>query len=62
MDGARDDRLLAIIRTQTEIAASDLDLLATMQLLAERCQELTRASAAVIAIVEGEELVYEGGV
>lgn len=59
MDVARDDRLLAIIRTQTEIAASDLDLLATMQLLAERCQELTRASAAVIQIVEGEEMVFE---
>ena len=59
MDVARDDRLLTIIRTQTEIAASDLDLLATMQLLAERSQELTRASAAVIEIVEGEEMVYE---
>ena len=59
MDVARDDKLLAIIRTETEIAASDLDLLATMQLLAERSQELTRASAAVIEIVEGEEMVYE---
>jgi diguanylate cyclase len=59
MDVARDDSLLTIIRTQTEIAASDLDLLATMQLLAERAQELTRASAAVIEIVEGEEMVYE---
>ena len=59
MDVAREDRLLTIIRTQTEIAASDLDLLATMQLLAERCQELTRAGAAVIELVEGEELVYE---
>ncbi len=59
MDVARDDRLLTIIRTQTEIAASDLDLLATMQLLAERSQELTRASAAAIEIVEGEEMVCE---
>jgi diguanylate cyclase (GGDEF)-like protein len=55
----RDDRLLAIIRTQTEIAASDLDLLATMQLIAERSQELTSASAAVVEIVEEEEMVYE---
>jgi diguanylate cyclase (GGDEF)-like protein len=55
----RDERLLAIIRTQTEIAASDLDLLATMQLIAERSQELTRASGAVIEIVEGDEMVYE---
>lgn len=55
----RDDRLLAIIRTQTEIAASDLDLLATMQLIAERSQELTRASGAVVEIAEGDEMVYQ---
>jgi diguanylate cyclase (GGDEF)-like protein len=54
-----DERLLAIIRTQTEIAASDLNLLATMQLIAERSQELTRASGAVIEIAEGDEMVYE---
>jgi diguanylate cyclase (GGDEF)-like protein len=56
---ARDDRLLAIIRTQTEIAASDLDLLATMQLIAERSQELTSASGAVVEIAEEDEMVYE---
>jgi diguanylate cyclase (GGDEF)-like protein len=55
----RDERLLAIIRTQTEIAASDLDLLAVMQLIAERSQELTRASGAVVEIAEGDEMVYE---
>lgn len=55
----RDERLLAIIRTQTEIAASDLNLLATMQLIAERSQELTRASGAVVEIAEGDEMVYE---
>jgi diguanylate cyclase (GGDEF)-like protein len=59
VEAVRNDRLLAIIRTQTEIAASDLDLLATMELIAERSQELTRASAAVVEIVEGEEMVYE---
>jgi diguanylate cyclase (GGDEF)-like protein len=53
------DRLRAIVATQTEIAASDLDLLATMNLIAERSQELTRASAAVVEIAEGEEMVYE---
>jgi diguanylate cyclase (GGDEF)-like protein len=52
------DRLRAIIRTQTEIAASDLDLLATMQLIAERSQELTRASGAVVEILDEEEMVY----
>lgn len=53
------DRLRAIIATQTEIAASDLELVAAMGLIAERCQELTRASAAVIEILDGEEMVYE---
>jgi len=51
--------LLSIIRTQTEIAACDLDLLAKLQLIAERSQELTRASGAAIEVVEGEEMVYE---
>ncbi|MBA3865478.1 MAG: GGDEF domain-containing protein [Solirubrobacterales bacterium] len=59
MHGDRDDRLLAIIRTQTEIAASDLDLLATMELIAERSQELTRASGAVLELAEDDEMVYE---
>jgi diguanylate cyclase len=58
-DVQRDDRLLAIIRTQTDIAASDLDLLATMQLIAERSQELTRASGSVVEIAEGDEMVYQ---
>jgi diguanylate cyclase (GGDEF)-like protein len=50
--------LLAIIETQTEIAASDLDLDAVMQLIAARGQELTRASAGVIEIADGDEMVY----
>jgi diguanylate cyclase len=58
VDLDRDHRLLEIIRTQTEIAALGLDLLTTMQLIAERSQELTRASGAAIEVAEGEELVY----
>jgi diguanylate cyclase (GGDEF)-like protein len=50
--------LRAIIRTQTEIAASDLDLNARMQLIAERAQDLTRATAGVIELLEGDEMVY----
>ncbi len=53
-----DNRLREIIRTQTEIAATDLDLNATMELIAERGQELTRANAGVIELVEGDEMVY----
>jgi len=52
------NQLRAIIRTQTEIAATDLDLKATMQLIAERAEELTRASAGVIELAEGDEMVY----
>lgn len=52
------EQLRAIIRTQTEIAASDLDPSAIMQLIAERARELTRASSGVIELAEGEEMVY----
>lgn len=52
------EQLRAIIQTQTEIAASDLDLDAVMHLIASRGQELTRASAGVIEIADGDEMVY----
>ncbi len=58
MGGQTNGRLRAIIRTQTEIAASDLDLPTVMGLIAERAQELTRARAGVIELAEGEEMVY----
>lgn len=58
MSEPSNQHLLAIIRTQTEIAASDLDLDAVMQLIAERAQELTRASAGLIEIADGDEMVY----
>ena len=56
-DGAG-SHLRAIIRTQTEIAASDLDPEAIMQLIAERAQELTRASAGLIELLDEDEMVY----
>jgi diguanylate cyclase (GGDEF)-like protein len=51
-------QLRAIIRTQTEVVAGDLDPEAIMQLIAERAQELTRASSGLIELAEGEEMVY----
>lgn len=39
------EQLRAIIRTQTEIAASDLEPEAIMQLIADRARELTGASS-----------------
>jgi GGDEF domain-containing protein len=50
--------LRAIIQTQTEIAASDLDFEAVMHLIASRGQDLTEASAGVIEIADGDEMVY----
>jgi diguanylate cyclase (GGDEF)-like protein len=58
MTDGSSDRLRAIIQTQTEIAASDLDLEAVMQLIASRGQELTGANAGVIEIADGDEMVY----
>jgi diguanylate cyclase (GGDEF)-like protein len=52
------EQLRAIIRTQTEIAASGLDAGTIMQLIAARAQELTRASAGLIELVEDDEMVY----
>jgi diguanylate cyclase len=52
------DHLRAIIQTQTEIAASDLDLDSAMRLIASRAQELTGANAGVIEIADGDEMVY----
>ncbi|MGN6587095.1 MAG: diguanylate cyclase domain-containing protein [Solirubrobacterales bacterium] len=58
MSSSSTDQLRAIIRTQTDIVAGDLDPAGVMQLIAERAQELTRASAGVIELAEGEEMVY----
>jgi diguanylate cyclase (GGDEF)-like protein len=55
---ANRDRLMAIIKTQSEIAASDLDTNQVMHLVANRAQELTGATSAVIELPEGDEMVY----
>jgi diguanylate cyclase (GGDEF)-like protein len=52
------EQLRAIIRTQTEVVSGALDPEAIMQLIAERAQELTRASAGLIELAEGDEMVY----
>jgi diguanylate cyclase (GGDEF)-like protein len=52
------DRLMAIIKTQSEIAASDLDTNQVMHLVARRAQELTGATSAVIELPDGDEMVY----
>jgi diguanylate cyclase (GGDEF)-like protein len=49
---------MAIIKTQSEIAASDLDMDQVMHLVAKRAQEITDATSAVIELPEGDEMVY----
>ncbi|HKH22850.1 MAG TPA: sensor domain-containing diguanylate cyclase [Solirubrobacterales bacterium] len=49
---------MAIIRAQSEIAASDLDTNQVMHLVASRAQEITEATSAVIEVPDGDEMVY----
>jgi diguanylate cyclase (GGDEF)-like protein len=49
---------MAIIKTQSEIAAADLDTDQVMHLVANRAQEITGATSAVIELPEGDEMVY----
>jgi diguanylate cyclase (GGDEF)-like protein len=55
---AQAERLRAIIKTQSEIAAADLHSGEVMQLVAQRAQELTGASAGVIEVPDRNEMVY----
>jgi GAF domain-containing protein len=57
MEASR-NRLMAIIKTQSEIAASDLDTNRVMHLVANSAQEITGATSAVIELPEGDEMVY----
>ena len=55
---AQAERLRAIIKTQSEIAAADLDSSEVMQLVVERAQELTGARAGVIEVPDSGQMVY----
>jgi diguanylate cyclase (GGDEF)-like protein len=58
MDTVLGDRLRAIIKTQSELAATELDSAEVMRLVAQRAMELTNASAGVIEVPDREEMVY----
>src|SRR4051794_14804112 len=58
MEMAQGDRLRAIIKTQSEIAATDLNSSEVMRLVAQRAQELTGARAGVIEVPDEDEMVY----
>jgi len=51
-------RLLAIIETQNQIAASRPDVEGVLDRVAERARELTHADAGVAELVQGGELLY----
>lgn len=51
-------RLLAIIELQNAIAAAAMNADEVMHIVAERAAMLTSAEAAMVALVEGDELVY----
>jgi diguanylate cyclase (GGDEF)-like protein len=53
------ERLLAIIAAQNEIIATGLELDAVMHLVVLRARSLTGADAAVVELVDGDEMVYE---
>ena len=52
------DRLMAVIAMQAEIARLGLDLGAVMNLVAERCVGLLDAEGAVIELAEGDDMIY----
>jgi diguanylate cyclase (GGDEF)-like protein len=50
--------LRAIIDTQNEIAAADLDVTSVIDVVAVRCLELTGADGTIVEFAEGDEMVY----
>src|SRR5262245_31151213 len=52
------DRLLAVISLQNEIAGARLDFEEIMRVVVRRAGELTGASAAIVELAEGDEMVY----
>ena len=50
--------LQAIIETQNDIAAADLDVASVIDLVAERCLDLTGADGTIVEFAEGREMVY----
>jgi diguanylate cyclase (GGDEF)-like protein len=55
-------RLVAIIELQNAIAAAAMNAEEVMQIVAERAVTLTSADAALIGLVEGEDLVYRAAI
>ncbi|MGH8679748.1 MAG: GAF domain-containing protein, partial [Burkholderiales bacterium] len=52
------DGLTTIIGTQQDVSSESLDLTALLRVIAVRAKEITRATGAIIEMLEGELLVY----
>lgn len=52
------DKLLEIIKVQTELAQQGLDLSSIMDLVTQRTQDITNADGASVELIENQELVY----
>lgn len=52
------DLLAGIVQAQSDVAATALDSQAIMDVIVERTRELTGADAAVIELLDGEQMVY----
>ncbi len=53
------EKLLKIIDTQAVLGSAEFDLDQFMQIVVSNMQELTRASGAIIELIEGDSLVYK---
>jgi len=60
MDGGLDDvtQLTKVVATQQAISTSDFDLDAVLREIVRQTQRLTNADAAVVELVDGDEMVY----
>lgn len=60
LDGAEpgSEKLLTLLRIQTEIAQLGPDLDGVISLVARRAQSLTGATGAAVELVEGDQMVY----
>ena len=52
-------RTLAIIETQNAIAAASLALDGVIELVVSRAKEMTGAAGGVVALIDGDEMVYD---
>src|SRR5580658_2029039 len=56
------ERLRLIIDTQRFINAAGLDASQVMRVVAERAEAMSRAAAAIVELVDGDEMIYRTAV